>query len=74
MMYYLKQELCIEKNVLKLVIYVTYNKTSKKIDNLHQKKIYLFTIFFINRMLILWCLKAYRYEYMLNINEKVLTY
>ena len=34
MMHILKQELGIEKNVLKLVIYVTYNKTSNKNDNL----------------------------------------
>ena len=36
MMYNLKQKLGIKRNVLKWVIYVTYNKTKKKTDNLHQ--------------------------------------
>ena len=39
-MHNLKQELGIKKNVIKLVIYVTYNKKNKqKNDNLHQKNV-----------------------------------
>ena len=31
------------------------------------------TLFFNNRLLILWCLNAYRYDNMLNFNEKIFT-
>ena len=62
MMYNLKQKLGIKWNAPKLVIYVTYNKTNNRLI-IYTRFFFLeyrLTVFFINRMLILWCLNAYR--------------
>ena len=73
MIHNLEQELGIKQIVLELVIYVTYNKTSNWIITYSRKCLISLTLFFINRMFILWCLKAYRSDYLLNFNEKDFT-